>query len=136
MHKITCLLYGEGMRSDTPISLKYAKAYCSFILKFVFQMFMMQAPQQPQQSRPLTAYPPPSVMAQVQQVPQQPQLPQQPQPPPMPAASYPAAPEKPAKPFDLFFKHQVNVYLLILSVLSDWANHSIVIFVCICNWRL
>ena len=75
-------------------------------------MFMMQAPQQPQQSRPLTAYPPPSVMAQVQQIQQpppqqQPQLPQQPQ-QPQQTTSFPAAPEKPAKPFDLFFKHQVK----------------------------
>ncbi len=77
-------------------------------------MFMVPAQQQPQQSRPMTAYPPASVMAQVQQIQQPPPPPQHMQQPQqqqqqqqMPAASFPAAPEKPAKPFDLFFKHQV-----------------------------
>ena len=78
----------------------------------------MQAPPQPQQSRPLTAYPPPSVMAQVQQIQQpppqqQPQIQQQPQ----QTASFPAAPEKPAKPFDLFFKHQVKTLIFTLVTL-------------------
>ncbi len=72
-------------------------------------MYVVPAPQPPQQPRAMTSYPPPQVMAQVQPQMQQNQAQtlQQPQQMQQMVADYPSAPEKPAKPYDLYFKHMV-----------------------------
>lgn len=80
-------------------------------------MYVVPAPQQQQQPRAMTSYPPPQVMAQVQpQIQQNQQAPHQ-QPQQM-GADYSSAPEKPAKPYDLYFKQMV-LQLNALSISSS-----------------
>jgi len=80
-----------------------------FISNTWFQMYVVPAPQAPQQPRTMTTYPPPQVMAQVQTQMQQTSSSLQAQQVQQMVAEYPMAPEKPAKPYDLYFKQMVNI---------------------------